>query len=101
MKITLGWLVFIILETIAVVSAFTWELTTSPLRSVLWLAQFFLLMPGSILVGLLVKKFLSDTGLSLMTLGIMELIGSIAVNAIIWFLLLQVARPLRQQPHRL
>ena len=101
MKITPGWLVFIILETIAVVGAFTWELTTSALRSVLWLAQFFLLMPGSILVGLLVKKFPSNTGLSLMTLGIIELIGSIVVNAIIWFLLLQIVRRLRQQPHRL
>ena len=96
MKITLGWLVFIILETIAVVSAFTWDLTTSHLRSVLWLAQFFLLMPGSILVGLLIEKFLWNTGLSLRTLGIMELIGSIAVNAIVWLLLLQIVRRLRR-----
>jgi hypothetical protein len=96
MKITLGWLVFIILEMIAVVSAFTWELTTSALRPVLWLAQFFLLMPGRILVGLLIEKFLWNTGLSLRMLGIMELIGSIAVNAIVWLLLLQIVRRLRR-----
>jgi hypothetical protein len=96
MKITLGWLVFIILETIAVVSAFTWQLTTSALGPVLWLAQFLLLMPGSILVGLLIQKFLWNTGLSLRTLGIMELIGSIAVNAIVWLLLLQIVRRLRR-----
>ena len=96
MKITLGWLVFIILETIAVVSAFTWELTTSTLRSVLWLAQFFLFMPGNILVGLVIEKFLWNTGLSLRAFAIMDLIGSIAVNAIVWLLLLQIVRRLRR-----
>ena len=96
MKITLGWCVFIILETIAVISAFTWELTTSALRSVLWLAQFFLLMPGGILVGRLVERTLWTSELSLRSLGILKLIGSIAVNAVVWFLLLQLVRRFRR-----
>ena len=96
MKITLGWLPFVVLETIALVSAFTWELTASALGPVLWRAQLYLLMPGSILVGRLIEKFLWNTGLSLRTRGMMELIGSIAVNAIIWLLLLQIVRGLRR-----
>jgi len=90
MKITLGWCVFIVLEMIAVISAFTWELTTSVLGRVLWMAQFFLLMPGSILVGRLVETTLWTSELSLRSLGILKLTGSIAVNAVVWFLLLRV-----------
>jgi hypothetical protein len=96
MKITLGWCVFIILEMIAVISAFTWELTTSALGRVLWLAQFFLLMPGSILVGRLVERTLWTSELSLRSLGILKLTGSIAVNAVVWFLLLQLVRRFRR-----
>jgi hypothetical protein len=96
MKITLGWCVFIILETIAVISAFTWELTTSALRPVLCLAQFFLLMPGSILVRRLLERTLWTSELSLRSLGILMLISSIAVNAVVWFLLLQLVRRFRR-----
>ena len=96
MKITLGWCVFIMLETIAVISAFTWELTTSALGPVLWLAQFILLMPGSILVGRLVERTLWTSELSLRSLGILKLIVSIAVNAVVWFLLLQLVRRFRR-----
>src|SRR6266704_3263377 len=69
MKITLGWLPFVVLETIALVSAFTWELTASALGPVLWRAQLYLLMPGSILVGRFIEKFLWNTGLSLRIRG--------------------------------
>jgi hypothetical protein len=60
----------------------------------LWILQFFLLMPGSITIAPVLEKALWSTGLSLRLMGVLELVASVAVNAVIWFLLLQIVRRL-------
>jgi len=64
-KISVDWWVFIVIEAVAVISCCTWELFTSGIGKALWIAEFFLLMPGSITVAPLVEKALWSTGLSL------------------------------------
>ncbi|PYK10158.1 MAG: hypothetical protein DME61_04120 [Verrucomicrobia bacterium] len=95
-KISVDWWVFIVIEAVAVISCCTWELFTSGIGKALWIAEFFLLMPGSITVAPLVEKALWSTGLSLRTIGIAEIASSVATNAVVWFLVLQIIRRFRR-----
>jgi hypothetical protein len=95
MKITFAWWAFLFLETLAVISAFTWELAPAAVAPAMWVTQFSLLMPGSLLVAPIVEKALWMRGPSLLTVGIAEIAASVATNAVVWFLCLQIIRRFR------
>ena len=95
MKIAFAWWVFIVLETLAVISAFTWEIAPGPIVPALWVTQFCLFMPGSLLVAPIVEKALWMRGPSSLTIGIVEIASSIATNAVLWFVCLRIIRRFR------
>jgi hypothetical protein len=95
MKIAFAWWVFIFLETLAVISAFTWEVAPALIGPALWVTQFFLLMPGSLLAAPIVEKALWMRGPSLLTIGFVEIAASVTTNAVVWFLCLQIIRRFR------
>lgn len=97
-KISIGWRVFIAIESIAVVSWTTWGLfSNSMIGQFLWGTQLILLMPGNITAAPLIERALwwPHTSLSLLTIGIAELAVSILANAVIWFVLLLVFRRIK------
>jgi Kef-type K+ transport system membrane component KefB len=97
-KISKGWWAFIVIEIVAVISCLTWQFFTTPfLGKALWIAQFFLLMPGSITIAPVVEKALWNTGLSLTAIGVAEIVASVVTNAVLWFLLLEIVRRLRRR----
>jgi hypothetical protein len=92
-KVSLGWRIFIGIETVAVVSWFGWELVTaSKLGEAMWVAQLILLMPGNITATPVIEHLLWNSSLSLTAIGLAELVGSLVVNAVLWFLLLSMIR---------
>ncbi len=94
-KVSLGWRIFIAIELVAVFSWAAWGfIAMSIVGKYLWVAQFLLLMPGN-LTGAPAVENLLWLHASLTTIGIAELVSSIAVNALVWLLLLATARRVR------
>ena len=91
------WLCFTLVEGFAVASWLLWPMfASSQLGSFLWGSQLVLLMPGSIASGELVESVLWRTGISLFTMSTLILILSVAVNALLFWLVMHVLARLRK-----
>jgi hypothetical protein len=95
-RISVPWLCFTLVEAFAVASWLLWpQFTWSQFGSFLWGSQLILLMPGSVAVGELVEGALWHSGVSLITMSILILILSVAVNALLFWLAMRVVARLR------
>jgi hypothetical protein len=92
--ISVPWFSFAVVELIAVASWFLWpQFTSSQVGSILWGAQLVLLMPGSI-AGELAEGLLWGRA-SLLTIGVLTLILSVALNAFLFWVALRLFTQLR------
>jgi hypothetical protein len=95
-----SWLIFGILEFLAVVAWFCWPSVPWPaLSAFLWGTQLVLLLPGSIGAVAITEGPLWGHGIPLMALAFADLVLSIAFNALIFWgvvrLVRSIARGLR------
>lgn len=86
-KISLHWKVFILIQVFAVMSWVAWGYIKSEIGAFLWGAQLVIFLPGYYFLAEHVEDLLWNKGLSLTTIGIVEVIGNILVNAILWYVL--------------
>ena len=96
LRISPVWRLFLLLESIALVAAATYGLILSQLGPFLWTVQLVLLLPGSLLAGPVVEHSLWQTGVGLRTIGILEVLSSAAVNAVLLWAGLFVVRQVRR-----
>jgi hypothetical protein len=79
-----GAILFIIVQLAGLASMLIWPFgrVTGPF---LWGTAFIALFPGNIAAGLLVEKYLWNTGLSLRVLSIIEIPLLLLFNGVLWF----------------
>ena len=74
-----------------------WRFVAAPIvGEALWVLQFVLLLPGSLLAVAITEGPLWNTGLSLQSLAILDLIASIGFNAVLWWFLLKLLDSVRK-----
>ena len=96
-RISLVWRVFLVLEATALVAAATYGLfLTSQIGQLLWTVQLVLLLPGSLLAGPVVERLLWPTSVGLRMIGFLEILGSVAVNAVLVWAVLFALRKSRR-----
>jgi hypothetical protein len=97
-----GWLVFVGVQAVGEVCAWSARYSLSALGPVLWFIGFVLLLPGNILGWLIVEKLLWKTGLTISQLTVLQMTVAVAINAVFWFLaarllILFAKRPFEQK----
>jgi hypothetical protein len=92
-SISLGWRIFIGIELVAVFAWLSWDFFSS---TNLWAVQFILLMPGDVIIDPIVEHVLWGRNVSLLGIGIVALVASLAFNALIWAFALIIVRRIRR-----
>jgi hypothetical protein len=96
-RVSIPWRIFLGLEGIAFVASQTYFYFSSGVGPFLFMTQLFLLLPGSYLVGWRVEHLLWASRASLRFIGVVEILASIAVNALLWWVLTNVLSRLRRR----
>jgi hypothetical protein len=97
LRVSIPWRVFLGLEGVAFVASQTYFYFSSGVGPFLFMTQLFLLLPGSYLVGWRVEHILWASTASLGLIALVEVLASIAVNALLWWVLTSVLGRLRRR----
>jgi hypothetical protein len=84
-RVSIPWRIFIGIEAAALVASQAYGHFTSWVGPFLFMTQLVLLLPGSQLVGWRVEHALWGTGATLKFIWILEVLASVATNALIWW----------------
>jgi hypothetical protein len=64
----------------------------------MWGTEIIVLLPGNFISAILVEKLFWSSGLSLTEMSLLEAPILVAVNALLWFLLMRLVQRLRGRP---
>jgi hypothetical protein len=90
-----GWLIFLAVQVVGEVCAWTARQFLSALGPALWLIGSVLLLPGDLAGAFIVGKLLWKSGLTMTQLTILQVPIGLAINAIVWLLCAKLYRFLR------
>jgi hypothetical protein len=92
MKKRIPLIVFLIVQTIGLACLGLWQHFPSSLGMVMWGTAMILLFPGNFLGGWLVEKLFWQGPLSLVGIGLLSAVAAVAINAILWFVVVKAFR---------
>jgi hypothetical protein len=87
--------VFCVVQLLGIACSWLWDQPPSAASSFLWGTGFFVLFPGNILAALIIEKLFWHSSLSLPTMGAMTTVLLVAINALIWLLVIVAIRAAR------
>ena len=92
-----GWLIFLVVQTVGEVCAWTAGHFLSALGPALWVIGTVLLLPGDLAGAFLIEKLLWKGGLTATQLTVLQVPVGLAINAAVWVLCAKLYRYLRGQ----
>jgi hypothetical protein len=90
-----GWLIFLAVQTVGEVCAWTARHFLSALGPALWIIGSVLLLPGDLAGAFIVEKLLWKSGLTATQLTILQVPVGLVINAVFWLLCGRLYRFLR------
>jgi hypothetical protein len=84
--------VFAAVQVIGEGCQWSWSSTQSAIGPVLWGGAFFLLLPGNFVGGCLIEKALWRSGLSILTMQLLQAPVALGINLAVWALVAWVWR---------
>ncbi len=90
-----GWLIFLVVQTIGEVCAWTAGHLLSALGPALWIIGTVLLLPGDLAGAFVVEKLLWKSALTSTQLTIVQVPVGLAINAAVWVLCVKLYTSLR------
>ena len=90
-----GWLIFVVVQTVGVVCAWTAGHFLSALGPNLWVTGFVLLLPGNLVGAFILEKLLWMSGVTTFQLNLLCVPVELAINAGVWLACARLYRVFR------
>ncbi len=87
-----GWLIFLAVQAVGEVCAWTAGHFLSALGPALWVVGSVLLLPGDLVGAFIVEKLLWKSGLTMTQLTVLQVPVGLAINAVVWLLCAKLYR---------
>jgi hypothetical protein len=92
MKKRIVLIVFLAVQFVGLACMALWQHIPSAVGMRMWGTALILLFPGNFLGGWLVEKLFWHGPLSLVGIGLLSAVAAVAINAILWFVVVKVFR---------